>query len=185
MEEWAVNIQDAFPGYITWEQYLRNQERLRENAMGAYWTRGTPGEGLGLLQGIAICGRCGRNLHTRYRDYPAYVCEAHTHQYGERHCQRFTVSHVDPAVVALFLEAIQPAQLETALAAMDEIEAQRAQLASQWQQRLERARYEAELARRRYERVDPDNRLVAGELERRWEEKLQAWRCLEDEWQQA
>lgn len=185
LEEWAVVIQDAFPGYITWEQYLRNQERLRENAMGANWTKGAPGEGLALLQGMAICGRCGRSLHARYRRYPAYVCEANTHQYAERHCQRFSVSHVDPAVEALFFEALQPAQLEAALAAMDEIEAQRAQLAGQWQQRLERTQYEAELARRRYERVDPDNRLVAGELERRWEEKLQAWRRMEDEWQQA
>lgn len=185
MEEWAVVIHDAFPGYITWDRYLRNQERLRENAMGAFWTRGTPGAGLGLLQGIAICGRCGRRLHTRYRRFPAYVCEATKHQYGERHCQRFSVSHVDPAIEALFFEAIEPAHLEAALAAMDEIEAQRAQLAGQWQQRLERARYEAELARRRYERVDPDNRLVAGELERRWEEKLQAWRQLEGEWQKA
>jgi DNA invertase Pin-like site-specific DNA recombinase len=185
LEEWAVVIQDAFPGYITWEQYLRNQERLRENAMGAFWTKGAPREGVALLQGIAICGRCGRALRALYRQFPAYVCQAQTHQYGERHCQRFSVSHVDPAVEALFFEAIQPARLEAALAAMDEIEAQRAQLAGQWQQRLERVRYEAELARRRYERVDPDNRLVAGELERRWEEKLQAWRRLQEEWQQA
>jgi DNA invertase Pin-like site-specific DNA recombinase len=185
LAEWAVVIRDAFPGYITWEQYLRNQERLRENAMGAYWTKGTPGDGIALLQGIVLCGRCGHALHARYRDHPAYVCEAAKQQYGERHCQRFSVSHIDPAIVDLFFEAIQPAQVEAALAVMDEIEAQRQQLAGQWQQRLERARYEAELARRRYERVDPDNRLVAAELERRWEEKLIAWRQLEDEWQQA
>jgi DNA invertase Pin-like site-specific DNA recombinase len=185
LEEWEVLIQDAFPGYITWAQYLHNQERLRENAMGANWTRGAPGEGVALLQGIAFCGRCGRTLRVRYRDYPAYLCEAAKQQYGEPHCQRFTVAHIDPAVTEVFLQAIQPAHLEAALAAVEEIESQRQNLASQWQQRLERAGYEADLARRRYEQVDPDNRLVAAELEQRWEEKLQARQHLEQEWSQA
>lgn len=185
MEEWEVLIQDAFPGYITWTQYLRNQERLRENAMGANWTRGAPGEGVALLQGIAFCGRCGRALRVRYRDYPAYLCEATKHQYGEPHCQRFTVAHIDPAVSEVFLQAVQPAHLEAALAAVAEVESQRQNLTTQWQQRLERAAYEADLARRRYEQVDPDNRLVAAELEQRWEEKLQARQHLEQEWTQV
>jgi hypothetical protein len=92
---------------------------------------------------------------------------------------------VDEAVVDLFLEAVQPARLEVALAAVEQIEVQREMLAEQWQKRLERAHYEAELARRRYEQIDPDNRLVAGELEWRWEEKLQELKHLEQEWQQA
>jgi hypothetical protein len=92
------------------------------------------------------------------------------------------VAHIDQAVTRLFLEAVQPAQIETALAAMEHIEAQRQQLAQQWQQRLERARYEVDLARRRYAQVDPDNRLVAAELERRWEEKLQEVQRLDREW---
>jgi hypothetical protein len=185
LEEWEVLIQDAFPGYITWAQYLRNQEQLKENAMGANWTKGAPGEGVALLQGIAVCGRCGRSLRVRYRDYPAYLCEATKHQYGEPHCQRFTVAHIDPAVSDTFLQAVQPAHLEVALAAMTEVESQRQNLAAQWQQRLERTGYEADLARRRYEQVDPGNRLVAAELERRWEEKLQARQHLEQEWTQA
>jgi hypothetical protein len=93
--------------------------------------------------------------------------------------------HIDAAVTQIFLEAVQPVHLEAALAALQQVEAQRQQVRLHWQQRLERARYEAELARRRYERVDPDHRLVATELERSWEEKLQAWQRLEREWQQA
>jgi DNA invertase Pin-like site-specific DNA recombinase len=185
MEEWPVLLHDALPGYITWEQYLSNQERLRENAMGSGWSKGAPLEGVALLQGIAICGRCGRRLRSRYRRYPAYLCEATKQQYGEKHCQRFTVAHVDKAVSEVFLQAVEPGRLEAALAAVDEVEAQRQRLASQWEQRLERAEYEADLARRRYELVDPENRLVAAELEHRWEEKLQTLRRLQQEWAQA
>lgn len=185
MEEWAVLKQDAFPGYITWEQYLEHQMRLRENAQGANWSKGTPRAGIALLQGIVWCGRCGRPLHTRYSNQPAYVCELANQQYGDPLCQNFMVPHIDEAVAQVFLEAIQPAHLEAALAALEQIEDQRQSLATQWQQRLERTRYEAELARRRYEQVDPDNRLVAAELERRWEEKLQAWQRLEQERVQA
>jgi DNA invertase Pin-like site-specific DNA recombinase len=185
-EEWAVFIRDAFPGYISWEQYMQNQERLRENAQGANWNKGAPRKGEALLQGLVICGRCGRHMRVRTGGRrPAYACYQAHRDYGAPRCQHFTARHVDEAVVPLFLEAIQPARLEVALAAVEQVESQRQMLAQQWQKRLERARYEAELARRRYERVDPDNRLVAGELEQRWEEKLLQWKHLEQEWQQA
>jgi len=185
MEEWAALKRDAFPGYITWEQYLINRERLRENAQGANWSKGAPRSGVALLQGIAICGRCGCRLHTRYSNQPAYVCELANQQYGDPLCQNFMVPHIDEAVTEVFLEAIQPAHLEAALKALEEIETQRGSLGAHWEQRLERARYEADLARRRYERVDPDLRLVAAELERRWEEKLQTCQRLEKEWAQV
>jgi len=185
MEEWPVLIKDAFPGYISWEQYLTNQKQLRENAQGLHFTKGAPRSGAALLQGIVICGLCGRPMHTRYEKKPAYACHQANQQYGDPYCQHFVAPHVDQAVVHLFLQAIQPAHLEVALAAMEQIEAQRQQLATRWQQRLERARYEADLARRRYEQVDPANRLVAADLERRWEEKLQAMRDLDQEWAQA
>lgn len=184
-EEWPVLIQAAFPGYITWNQYLQNQDRLRQNSQQVKWGQGAPGSGLGLLQGIVFCGRCGRRLHPRYSNQPAYVCEVANSQYGEPRCQSFRVPHIDAAVTQIFLEAVQPVHLEAALAALDQVEAQRQQVRRHWQQRLERARYEAELARRRYERVDPDHRLVATELERHWEEKLKAWQRLEREWQQV
>lgn len=182
LEAWPVLIQDAFPGYITWEQFLHNQERLHQNAQGLHFTRGAPRCGAALLQGIVFCGRCGRPLHTRYEKKPAYACHQANQQYGAPYCQHFTAPHVDQAVVELFFQAIQPASLAAALAALAQVEAQRQQLAAHWQQRLERARYEAELARQRYECVDPHHRLVAADLEHRWEEKLQALRSLEQEW---
>jgi DNA invertase Pin-like site-specific DNA recombinase len=93
LEEWTVLIQDAFPGYITWEQYMRNQKRLRENAQGMQGSQGAPREGVALLAGIVWCGRCGRRMHSRYRDKPAYVCEETNRQYHEPRCQHSTVAH--------------------------------------------------------------------------------------------
>jgi DNA invertase Pin-like site-specific DNA recombinase len=186
LEKWEVLIQDAFPAYISWERYIQNQERLRQNAQGANWNKGAPREGQALLQGIVICGRCGRRMRVRTGGRrPAYACYQANRDYGAPRCQHFTVHHIDEPVVELFLEAIQPARLEVALAGMEQIEAQRQTLNEQWQKRLERARYETDLARRRYERVDPDNRLVAGELEQRWEEKLRQWKRMEQEWLQV
>lgn len=185
MSEWAVLHQGAFPGYITWEQYLRNQEKLRINGRQARWHEGPPRKGCGLLQGIVWCGRCGRRLQTRYSNQPAYVCQGAQTTYGEPLCQNFMVPHIDEAVAHLFLAAVAPARLEAALATLTEVASQRQRLSQQWQQRLERARYEADLARRRYERVDPDNRLVAIELEQRWEEKLQILSNLTQEWEEV
>jgi DNA invertase Pin-like site-specific DNA recombinase len=189
MGEWIVLKQEAFPGYITWEQYVRNQARLRENAAGLPWSeaavRGAPRAGAALLSGLVFCARCGRPLRARYRDKPAYICEAEHQQYDTPRCQRFAAGHIDQAVTDLFLQALQPLHLEAALAAVEEAEARQRQLAEQWQQRLERARYEAELAQRRYRRVDPDHRLVAVELERDWEAKLQHYQHVQQEWSQV
>lgn len=182
-ERWLVLKLDAHEGYIRWEEYCQNQERLAANRqLAPMAAAGPPREGVALLQGIAYCGRCGRPLHPRYRDKPIYVCEAHARTLAEPRCQRFGVAHVDAASTALLLAAVQPAQLELALAATQQAETQRQQLHRHWQERLERARYEATLARRRYEQVDPDNRLVAAELERRWEEQLQEVQVVEQAW---
>ena len=183
--EWPVLLPDAWPGYISWDAYQHNQQRLAQNAAGIRWQRGAPREGLALLQGIALCSRCGRLMHVHYTHAPAYVCDHATQQYGDGRCQTFTLAYIDPFVAELFLEAVQPARLEAAFAALDQIESQRQSFAQQWKQRLERARYEAELARRRYEKVDPDMRLVAGELERLWEDRLREQAELEKAWKQA
>jgi DNA invertase Pin-like site-specific DNA recombinase len=186
MGEWIVLKQEAFPGYISWEQYLHNQARLRENAASLPWSEGqahgAPLSGSALLAGLLLCGRCGRPLRPRYRDKPAYICEAGHQQFGLPRCQRFSALHIDQAVTDLFLQALQPLPLAAALAAVEQAEAQHQQLAKQWQLRLERARYEADLAQRRYQRVDPDHRLVAVELEKVWEEKLQAYQHLQQDW---
>ncbi|MBN1890079.1 MAG: recombinase family protein [Thermoflexales bacterium] len=185
MEDWAVLKQEAFPGYISWEQYVKNQAKLRESAQGMPWAKGAPRSGSALLQGIVFCARCGRAMHVRYSNHGAYVCELTRREYGDPTCQTFTIAHVDEKITEVFLEAVQPAHLEVALAALEQIEAERAKLAAQWENRLKRAHYEAELARRRYDQVDPDNRLVAAELEHRWEDKLQTQQSLEREWAQV
>jgi DNA invertase Pin-like site-specific DNA recombinase len=181
LPEWPVLRPEAFPGYIPWDTYLANQRRLAENAAGIQWKRGAPREGLALLQGMAICARCGRLLHVHYTHASAYVCDHATQQYGDRRCQTFTVAYIDPFIEHLFLQAVQPARLQAALAALDQIEAHRQSLLAHWKQRLERARYDADLARRRFQRVDPDNRLVAAQLEREWEDSLQQQTKLEKE----
>jgi len=183
--EWPVLHPEAFEGYISWETYQRNQQRLALNAQGIRWQRGAPRSGLALLQGIAICGRCGRKLHVHYTHATAYVCDHATNQYADKRCQTFTIAYIDPFIEQLFLQAVQPARLQAALAALDQFDAYRQSLITQWRQRLERARYEVDLARRRYERVDPDNRLVAASLEQDWECALRQQASLEKEWAQA
>jgi DNA invertase Pin-like site-specific DNA recombinase len=199
-EEWQVLLPDAWPAYISWAEYRHNQEILSQNWQATrfadpeaplanlgsrnppFSAGGTAGKGRALLQGVVFCGRCGRPMRVRYRDKPAYVCEAVKAQYNEPRCQCVPYAHVDQAVVAAFLEAVQPVALAAALAALEEMEAQRQALAQQWQQQRERADYEVTLARVRYEQVDPKLRLVAVELERAWEEALQAQLRLEHEW---
>jgi DNA invertase Pin-like site-specific DNA recombinase len=184
--EWPVLKPDAWPAYITWEHYLQNQTRLQDNAQGAGWRRGAPHSGAALLQGLVVCACCGRAMHVHYtRNSPHYVCDTANRNQGDPRCQVFTIAHIDQAVTEVFLQAVQPAHLEAALAAVEQVEAQRRSVQVHWAQRLDRAHYEADLARRRYERVDPDLRLVAAELERQWEDKLHAGRALEREWAQA
>jgi len=185
VEDWPVLHQDAFPGYISWEVFLRNQQILAQNAQGIQWKRGVPRTGLALLQGIAICARCGRLMHVHYTHAPAYVCDHATQQYADRRCQTFTIAYIDPFIERLFIQAVEPAHLQAALAALEQIDTYRQSLMAQWRQRLERARYDTELARRRYERVDPDNRLVAGSLEQDWENCLRQQANLDKEWTQA
>jgi DNA invertase Pin-like site-specific DNA recombinase len=185
IEEWPVLIQDAFEGYITWEEYMHNQEKLHQNAQTVFQTKGAPLKGAALLQGLVLCAKCGRQMRMAYNRNPAYVCRSTHNQYGDPRCQHVTAPPVDEAVSQLFLQAVAPARLEVALRAVSEIEAERQRLAEQWRLRLERARYQADMARRRYEEVDPANRLVAATLEADWEIQLQNLAHLEQEWKQA
>jgi DNA invertase Pin-like site-specific DNA recombinase len=180
--DWPVLHLNALPAYISWDTYQRNQLRLAENALGIQWKRGVPRDGVALLQGIAICGRCGRLLHVHYTHAPAYICDHATQRYADRRCQTFTLAYIDPFVEQLFLQAVQPVRLQAALSALDQIDAHRQDRSRQWRQRLERARYDTDLARRRYQRVDPDNRLVAAQLEREWEDQLLSQSNLEKRW---
>lgn len=185
-DDWPILLLDAHPGYITWQQFLHNQKRLDDNRTSSDKDRrGAAREGTALLQGIVLCGRCGRRMTIRYLDdgvTPVYNCQYAYHQFAEPICQSFRGDGVDVAVARVFLEAMQPAQLQVSIAALEQIQARARQIDQQWQLRIERARYEADLARRRFFVVEPENRLVARSLERDWNEKLAEIECLEREY---
>lgn len=182
--DWLVVLHDAHPGYITWAQFQHIQQTLDDNRT---WRtaerRGAVREGAALLQGIVLCGHCGRRMSVRYQDdqTPIYSCNQLHTQFAAKTCQTFRGDAIDEAVAHQFLTAMQPAQLEISLASLTQLEARHHQLEQQWQLRIERAQYEANLARRRFMAVDPDNRLVARTLERDWNEKLAAVQQLERE----
>ncbi len=178
MSEWLHLEQDAYPAYISWEQYLANQERIRQNGLrfveNFQKAQGIVREGAGLLQGLAVCGHCAYHMQTVYKHTPRYFCRGHsrTTDVGPCDCTLVRAPAVDEVVVQAFFEAIQPAQLDALEAILAAQQQERQQLERQWQEQLRRTEYEAALAQRQYDAVDPDNRLVAAELERRWEEKL-------------
>jgi hypothetical protein len=190
--EWRVNLQDHHEGYIDWDEYLANQERLARNRTCTEATvlSGPAREGLALLQGLLVCGRCGRWVSVRYRGNggisPTYLCNWRRREaLDTRDCLCVRCERLDAAVTAQVLAAMQPAELELAVAALEELEARDAALTRQWQMRLERAEYEARLAERRYEEVNPANRLVAATLEQRWNEALQGLAELKGQLAQA
>lgn len=188
IESWQHIHHDHYPAYISWETYLENRQLLRANRQHKWQPdrdeAGATRHGGALLQGIVYCGHCGHRMHTVYKDGGKYGCYAQKRMYGGDICTIVSASHIDPVIVEAFFIAVQPAQLDVLATVLRKQHDAHAQLARQWQQRLERAQYEANLARRQYEAVDPDNRLVAAELERRWEAKLQALAATEQEVEQ-
>jgi len=180
MPNWRVSLQDHHPGYIRWEEFLHNQERLEKNRTNGEETvlAGPAREGLALLQGLLLCGHCGRRLTVRYTGnggiYPRYQCNwLRRESLGtSKECLNIRCDLLDAAVSEEVLKALQPAELELALAALAELEWRDQALGRQWQMRIERAEYEAALAERRYLEVDPSQRLVASTLERRWNDAL-------------
>ncbi|MBI2762019.1 MAG: recombinase family protein [Chloroflexi bacterium] len=170
-----VLLRDHHPAYVSWDQYSANRATLRDNGRQFASSRGAPQLGHALLQGILFCGRCGCRMQPHYsQSSPTYRCASRHKRYGEAVCQSLTIDHVDHAVTETFLTVIRPAALEAALALSDQLGREQAQIERQWQLRRERARYEAERARRQYDHCEPEHRLVARELEQRWNEKLRA-----------
>lgn len=184
-EEWICLLKDRVPAYISFEDYERNLQRLRENDRGRGASRSASGRAPTLLNGRLTCGRCGlpmRAHNARPGAAPRYTCDSvHLENCGPL-CQGISASAVDRLMEGLLFQAVQPASLELSLRAAQQSERDRERLHSHWKQQLERAEYEAGLAKRRYEAVDPDNRLVARELERQWEQRLTHLRQLEDDY---
>jgi len=142
-------------------------------------------KGQALLQGIVRCGRCGALLHLHYsverREFPVYRCSADQGQFGGTDCQQVRALALDTQVEQRFLEALRPDQLTLALAALAQLEQEEQAESKQWELRLERARYQAKRAERQYQAVEPENRLVARELPKQWEEQLRAVETVEKE----
>jgi Recombinase zinc beta ribbon domain len=182
--EWQVLLPDRVPAYITWDQYERNLARLRAN-QARVDTVGAARAGSALLAGLLVCGRCGARLVVRYegrRTRATYACWRQKTDYGGDSCQSLAGPPLDRHVTEQVLAALEPAALELSAAAAQNLERERAELTRLWQQRRERAAYEAERAARQYRLVEPENRLVARQLEREWEEKLAAQQQLEEDY---
>jgi DNA invertase Pin-like site-specific DNA recombinase len=189
--EWQFVIPAIHPGYITWEEFETNQKRLAENALGFGKARkaGPAREGPALLQGRVICGVCGERMGVRYsvayhQVVPNYICQEASVRRGEKVCQSVPGSAVDRAISDLLLELMQPMTLEVALAVQQEVELRITETDTLRRKHVDRAQYEAELARRRYMKVDPDNRLVADSLEAEWNNKLRSLAEAQEQYEQ-
>jgi DNA invertase Pin-like site-specific DNA recombinase len=181
--EWQVFKRDRLPAYITWDRYLANQDRLCQHRCLPD-APGTPRVGAALLAGLVVCGNCGHRLSAHYgtRGHPSYVCRHHERTGVAQSCYGLQAAAVDDLVSQQVLLALEPAALQLSLQVQADQQAERARLDQHWKQRLERARYESQEAERRYRAVDPENRLVARNLERCWEEALQQEQQLAEEY---
>jgi len=183
-EKWRVLLKDRLPAYITWEQYERNLARLKSNRARAE-ELGAVRHGPALLSGLLVCGKCGCRMGVSYGSADnrhAYRCTRMLTNYGGEVCQHIAGPAVDRFVSSRVMEALRPAALELSLEAAKNLQREREDLTQVWQQRLERACYETERAARQYRLVEPENRLVARQLEREWEEKLTEQKRLEEEY---
>ena len=180
-EDWTALIHDAHAAYITWEDYEQNLQVLRDNAhaQGSDRQRGAPREGPALLQGLAVCAVCGERMTLRYHTYrgrqvPDYLCQRRGIEQARPICQQISGAALDKAIGGLLVETLTPLTLEVALAVQQELEQRVEECEQLRRQEVEQARYQSELARRRYLQVDPDNRLVADCLEADWNTALRA-----------
>ena len=180
-DECRVLIRDRFPADIPWDEFETNQRKLAENStLGRMLS--APRHGPSVLAGLLVCGRCGHRLLVTYGNTGGaskaktlrYCCQREAIDYGTDVCQSLSGAALESFVAERLLQAVSPASLELSLAATADLEHERQQLDDHWQQRLARSRHEVEQARRQYAAVDPDHRLVARELERRWDAALRA-----------
>ena len=183
MDDWHVLLQDKLPAYISWDQYIANRERLMQNT-ARFETRGAPREGSSLLGGLAVCGRCGRRLYVVYDGHPGtarYQCQKNE---PSDPCESPSIAAepVDALIARQVLCALEPAALELSLQVEQDGHREQEQATTHWRQVLERSHYQAERARRQYDMVEPENRLIARELESRWEEALREEQKLKEEY---
>ena len=182
MEEWVL-IHDAVPAYITWQQFLANQEKLTANH-ARMERMGSNKNGPALLPGLLRCGHCGARMVIAYkRSVSRYSCIRRAVSHGDDVCQNLQGNPVEELVEEKVLQALQPASLELSLAAANDIQREQDRLHNNWQQRLERTQYDSERAKRQYDTVEPENRLVARELEKNWESSLREHQLVTEEYE--
>jgi DNA invertase Pin-like site-specific DNA recombinase len=189
-DQWHALLPESHAGYINWDQYQRNQAVLRENAQahGRDRRHGPPGGGPALLQGMVVCGLCGRRMTVCYCVrkvglVPKYVCQREVIEHAERICQSISGLGIDEAVGGLLLEILTPWALEVALAVQQELQQRLDEADHLRRQHVERARYDADLAKDRFMQVDPKNRLVADALEADWNERLRALTAAQEQYE--
>jgi len=189
-QNWHAFIRDAHTGYISYEEWEENQKILAQNAQsyGAGKRKGPPREGPALLQGIILCGKCGRRMHVHYRSRSQklegdYRCEQYARNRGLAPCQRVNGRVIDAAVSELLLQSFTPLAVDLAFQIQDELRQRYEALDRIRRQHLQRLEYDANMAKRRYMQVDPDNRLVADTLEADWNNKLRAVKDAREEYE--
>jgi DNA invertase Pin-like site-specific DNA recombinase len=178
---WQVLLKDRWPAYISWAVYEENQKQLTANQSKH---TGVPRGGPSLLSGLLVCGRCGHRMATCYRTNGRdlrYICTRAQVKRGEAACQSLSGGMLDALIADLVLAVLQPSAIEVSVQLAEDVELERAQRHRQWALRLEQARFEVERAERQYNAVEPENRLVARTLEKRWEDALAAETKLQDE----
>ncbi len=179
VKDWHAYMTDSHQGYITKDQFEENTKRLKDNAYahGHDRRKSPPREGPALLQGIIVCGRCGKRMTVRYQQncaklVPVYICQKDRIENGAKVCQTVMGEKVDEGISKLLLEMLNPLAIKAAIKVQNELSARKLEADKFYSQQIERAQYEAELAKKRYMLVDPGNRLVATELEAAWNQKL-------------
>jgi len=191
-DQWTALIPDSHPGYITWEQFEANEKTLASNAQayGGDRRSGPAREGPALLQGLVVCGQCGNRMTVRYHqrrgvEIPDYQCMKQAIEDGGRRCVTVPGAGVDEAIGKLLLDTVTPLALEVALTVQAELEARATEADALRRSHVERARHRADLARRRYLSIDPDNRLVADSLEADWNDSLRQLQTAQDDYDRA
>src|SRR5262249_5785934 len=170
-DQWRIIVRDRYPAYGSCEIYQRIQPLLRDNhaEYDRNKTRGLPRDGQALLHGIVYCGECGHKLCVQYKGGTQYLCNHLRQQHGEPVCQRLPAAPIDEQVVRWFFEALAPAAIDLSARTLTEADSRRTKIFATRRQQVQRLRYAAARAERQYQQVDPENRLIAAELERRWE----------------
>jgi DNA invertase Pin-like site-specific DNA recombinase len=183
MDQWKICIRDKYPAYIDWVTYERILTMLRDNRSDyRKQTRGVPRAGKALLHGIVYCGECGHKMGVSYRKSAHYLCSFLHQQHRGPVCQYLPAEAIDDYVVELFWAALAPAELDVYTKALTTFGREEEQVQRARQQQIERLRYQARLAERQFNQADPDNRLVAAELEKRWETALREVKEAEEMW---